>query len=179
MTRKIKDLIKKLSNSENPNETRLHLKNSDLKDIDLKPFRHFNKAKYTRNLIHQTDKFELMTICWMPNHETPIHDHNGSLGYMLVLEGSVKEIIYKKIPGSTSLATVAEEKINAGEITFIDDTVGYHKIINLSKAPSMSLHFYAKPIESFHVYNKDNLNRFKKNTNFYSRFGNIVPSTTL
>jgi len=48
----------------------------------LKSYIFFNKDNYTRNLIYRDDRFEIMTVCWLPGQRTVVHTHNGSLGWM-------------------------------------------------------------------------------------------------
>src|SRR5215471_18517652 len=61
----------------------------------VQPFIHFHKDQYTRNLIYRDDKFEVMAICWGPGQKTVIHTHNGSLGWMAMVQGEVDVHNYK------------------------------------------------------------------------------------
>lgn len=173
MPNKIKELIETLNKETELKNFEKHLKESQISSDDLQNYLYFSQKKYTRNLIFQNDKFELMTLCWEAKQETPIHDHNGSRGIVLVTQGTLHEVIYKQTPNPPCLIKVSE--VNAGEkaITSIDDSIGYHKIINNSGERAVSLHLYAKPIEAFYVYNSNNLKRCLKTPCFYSKFGNL------
>ena len=60
-----------------------------IKDAALSPYLHFRPDRYTRNLIYQDRLFEVMVICWEPGQKTPVHSHNGQLGWMLVERGGI------------------------------------------------------------------------------------------
>ena len=51
---------------------------------------------YTRNCIIDTEKFELILICWCDGHKTPIHDHGVEECWVKVIEGEFKEVVYRK-----------------------------------------------------------------------------------
>lgn len=133
----------------------------------------FDRVKYTRNLIAENDFFELMTLCWEPGHETPIHDHNGSEGLMLMVEGSLQEVIYHQANLDSPLVKVKEGTLLQGESSVITEEIGLHKIVNKSKKRAISLHLYCKPIKSFFVYNEKNSNRMLKIPSFYSEYGQL------
>ena len=63
----------------------------------VKPYTFFHKDNYTRNLIYRDEKFEVMTICWLPNQRTVIHTHNGQLGWMTMAQGEVDVHNYKYV----------------------------------------------------------------------------------
>ena len=55
----------------------------------LAPNAHFRDEYYTRNLIYRDDLFEVMAICWKHEQKTPVHTHNGQLGWMTIAQGEV------------------------------------------------------------------------------------------
>lgn len=65
----------------------------ELETNDWKDFVHFDKNKYTRNLIGlgKEERFGLMILAWGPGQKSPIHDHDGSHCIMRVLEGTLIE----------------------------------------------------------------------------------------
>ena len=179
MLEKIQTLLASLS-QQNSTEGFCHeIERTYLTGEELKPYIYFEKYKYTRNLIFQNTKFELMTLCWGPYQETPIHDHSGSLGVMKVIEGELHETLYKASATDSYLEEIEERKAVKDSITSIEDSVGFHKIANKSKQPAISLHLYAKPIESFYIYNSKNLERCIKIPCFDSEFGEKNQRPTL
>ena len=61
---------------------------------DWRDFAFYSDERYTRNLIHADETFELMVVCWGPGQESPIHNHAGSNCWMGVLDGTVEELHY-------------------------------------------------------------------------------------
>jgi len=113
---------------------------------------------YTRNCIVDTEKFELILICWCEGHRTQIHDHGGEECWVKVIEGEFKETIYKKNKeGELNMVKSSISKSN--EVTYMKDFMGFHRLENLSNKNSMSLHLYAKPIRKCTIFD-ENLKTF-------------------
>ena len=51
----------------------------------------FRDDKYSRHLIHRTDLFGMILLCWKPGQGTPVHNHQGNLGWIRVLRGRIEE----------------------------------------------------------------------------------------
>ncbi len=53
------------------------LRRNPVEPASLNPYLYFCKEKdhYTRNLIHKTELFELIAICWDIGQKSPIHNH--------------------------------------------------------------------------------------------------------
>ena len=115
----------------------------------------FNAEKpYTRNLIstdHET--YTLLLLCWNPEQESPIHDHPSDGCWLQVLDGSIKEVRYDK-----ELKTIAEFEYNHGELSYITDNIGYHKISSSNKKRAVTLHLYAPPFDTCHCWYSDTAN---------------------
>ena len=47
----------------------------DLNKKQVKEFCTWNRSHYTRNLIEQTDDFELLLVCWEPGQKSLIHSY--------------------------------------------------------------------------------------------------------
>jgi cysteine dioxygenase len=109
---------------------------------------------YTRNCIVDTEKFELILICWCEGHRTQIHDHGGEECWVKVIEGELKETIYKKNKEG-ELNIVKSSISKANEVTYMKDFMGFHRLENLSKKRSMSLHLYAKPIRKCTIFDEN------------------------
>lgn len=108
---------------------------------------------YTRNCIVDNEKFELILICWGEGHRTPIHDHGGEECWVKVIEGDLKETIYKK-DKNDNLHAVTSTISKSGDVSYMIDFMGFHTLENLSNKRSMSLHLYAKPIRSCNVFDE-------------------------
>ena len=56
----------------------------------LAPYIWWSSERYTRNLIYRDHRFEVLALCWMPGQHTPIHTHNGQLGWVTVVQGELE-----------------------------------------------------------------------------------------
>jgi cysteine dioxygenase len=144
-----------------------------LDPTDWQDFAHFDKNKYTRNLIGlgRGERFGLMILAWGPGQKSPIHDHNGSHCIMRILKGTLIESLYNKcgvegqeqeMDSDSSLSPLEEyehysktreTKLETGETAYIHDKIGWHRVSNASnQEPAVSLHLYAPPIEKCKTY---------------------------
>ena len=114
----------------------------------------WSDACYTRNCIVDTEKFELILICWCEGHRTQIHDHGGEECWVKVIEGEFKETIYKKNK-EDKLNMVKSSISKSNEVTYMKDFMGFHRLENLSNKRSMSLHLYAKPIRKCTIFDEN------------------------
>lgn len=109
---------------------------------------------YTRNCIAQNDKFELILICWEKGQVSPIHDHGGEECWVKIIEGEFRETLYKKNEKG-EFKSVKSIHSAIGDVTYMVDFMGYHRLENLSNKRSMSLHLYARPIKRCSVYDEE------------------------
>ena len=120
---------------------------------------------YTRNCIVDTEKFELILICWCEGHRTQIHDHGGEECWVKVIEGELKETIYRKNEeGELNIVKSSISKPN--EVTYMKDFMGFHRLENLSKKRSMSLHLYAKPIRKCTIFDENSKTYVNKDLSY-------------
>ena len=94
-----------------------------------------------RMVAYRDEQIEVILIAWGAGMHTPIHDHaeNGCL--MLGLAGLLKESRYNEQLQLTETRTLAP-----GEVIYIDNQIGYHKIRGLAATGSLSLHIYSPPL---------------------------------
>ena len=121
---------------------------------ELSKYSSWSEDYYTRNCIFNTDKFELILICWCKGHKTPIHDHGGEECWVKVISGQIEEVIYRKNENNklTVLKTLVSKK---NQVTYMKDFMGVHSLENISDKRSMTLHLYAKPIRKCNVFDED------------------------
>ena len=144
---------------------------------DLSEYAFFDTTRrYTRNLIstdHQT--YTLLLLCWNPYQESPIHNHPCDGCFLRVIQGQIRECRYREATSATgalsslvyheSTSTHQNESsatnqttrtllecthdsiFEAGQLTFIDDTQGYHKVGPVGKTPAITLHLYTPPFQ--------------------------------
>ena len=117
---------------------------------------------YTRNCIIAYENFELILLCWEAGQFAPIHDHGGEECWVKVIQSEFRETIYK-IDESGELNAVKTTISHTGDISYMIDFMGYHRLENLNNQRGMSLHLYAKPIRNCQLFDEDSKTFFRKN----------------
>jgi cysteine dioxygenase len=173
IVRSIPDLVKAIEEEMNgeagvPLEKRSRiesaLRNYKATCGDWRRYRYVDERKrYTRNLIATDNKtFALMLLCWNPSQDSPIHDHECDGCWVRCLEGAVREVRYTKKEGKCSTESkanccVLQETVCTTVtpelgVTFMHNSVGYHKIGNFSDDVACTLHLYAPPYQTVRVW---------------------------
>lgn len=83
--------------------------------------------KYNRRLLYDNKYYEIIEITWGTNSVTDIHNHSSKGCIFKLIDGKLMEEIYTKhIKTNTKV-------LYPGDISYIDNTIGLHKIINLKQ----------------------------------------------
>ena len=69
-----------------------------LRQRDYDAYRLFSARKYARNLIARSAYAELLMLCWRTGQRTPMHDHGGSIGVVMVAEEGVVAVNTRREP---------------------------------------------------------------------------------
>lgn len=146
--------------------------------IDIDPdaftkYQHFSNAHYTRNCIERTDEFELVLLCWEEGQTTPIHCHGGEECWVYIVDGTMREDRFDYDEYDQLVKTDVLEE-SAGDVSFMNDDLGFHTLTNTAEGRSMSLHLYAHPIKKCRVYNKSKRDFEYKRMCDYSFKGELV-----
>lgn len=149
----IDELVRALSEGEQSTFGTV-LRNMNLSKDEFKPHQSWSKTSYTRNCIFENESFELILICWEGQQMTPIHDHGGEECWVYFIEGDFEEIIYT-IDENQHPIFSRKMNVDLGHISYMVDFMGVHRLRNCSNDRGMSLHLYAKPIKSCHVFNEE------------------------
>lgn len=160
----LNDLVTALTEGERTTYSQIiHSLKLDKKELD--DYCSWSKDSYTRNCIVENEKFELILLCWEPKQFTPIHDHGGEECWVKILDGNFSEIIYKE--GTDGILNeVKSAQAKAGDVTYMIDFMGSHRLGNLDETRSMSLHLYAKPIRTCNIYDVDKKKFISKNMEY-------------
>ncbi len=112
----------------------------------------FSDTRYARNLIHKTDRFEIMVMCWYAGQRSSIHDHAGSLGGLKILQGELTESLFEKAANGM-IKSLTSVDYPAGS-TRVEETSLIHQISNLQgeNGKAVSVHIYAPPLVRMNVY---------------------------
>lgn len=167
----IQELILQLSQTSIKDYNKI-LKNFDFEAVDFGPFQSWSKKRYTRNCIHRDMNFELILLCWEAGQETAIHGHDGEDCWVYLLEGELEEVLYN-IDEKEQLKQLVVQEVVPNQLTFMNDRIGYHKLRNVNKGRSLSLHVYAKPIERCRFFDASS-REFKEKVLSFDTFRPLV-----
>jgi cysteine dioxygenase len=119
---------------------------------DYEPYRLFTKKKYARNLIARSEYAELLMLCWHSGQRTPIHDHGGSVGVILVCEGALTETMYEFAPEG-HVRPYNTYRWNPGGITGAE-IPDVHQLMNLQPDDKdlVTLHCYSPPLSVLNTF---------------------------
>ena len=162
----------------------------------LSPYIFWSDRFYTRNLIYKDSLFEVMAICWHAGQKTPVHTHNGQLGWMTVVQGEILTHHYRylrcsapenqNVVGIDCLAGANHVELerldtiscaNDGRVVTVDKLQTIHQIENtdLASAGCISLHVYSKPFDSCVAFDLERHVCCRRPLKFYSSEGVILP----
>ena len=151
------------------------IKNINIPPNEFAPFASWSKECYTRNCIIDTEEFELILLCWEKGQVTPIHDHGGEECWVKAVQGEFKETIYQ-VNEKEELKEIRSAISKTGDITYMVDFMGCHRLENLSDGRSMSLHFYAKPIRSCQLFDEKTKTFVRKDLEYNTISDLMVPT---
>jgi cysteine dioxygenase len=148
----------------------------EIRADELEQYKQWLDDRHTRNKIFRNDMIEVMLICWPIGAVTPLHTHNGQLGWMTMIEGKLIVENYKKIDcnrpenqqvvgmdclaGATKIEMQhldTEMAIPGGPLNTVDKTQTIHRIRNLAEwnERAVSMHVYSRPIDSCVVFDME------------------------
>ena len=166
----------------------------------LAPYLLWNGERYARNLIYRDQFFEVLALCWLPGQRTPIHSHNGQLGWVTIVQGELVCRNYRFLPApqhkkspvpctnSASQARSVEVELLGsatcqadGTVAIVDRRQTTHQIENLenSRFGSVSLHVYSKPIDSCILFDDATRCCERRQLEYYSANGVVLGKTAL
>jgi len=159
----------------------------EIREKDLARYELWLEDRHTRNKIFRNDMIECMLICWPVGAITPLHTHNGQLGWMTMIRGKLIVDNYRKtdcnrpenqqvvgmdcLAGATRIEMQAlgtELCVPGGPLNTVDKTQTIHRIRNLSEwnAPAMSMHIYSRPIDSCVVFDIEGGKCFRRDLKY-------------
>ncbi len=124
------------------------LKPLRLQKQDWSKYCFYENSLYTRNAIIHNELFSLMVICWDKGSGSPIHDHPDQGCWIVGLDGTVEEKRYI-MQNDGTLKEGDTDIVKPGEISWMHNSVGYHKVGNPSPdTRSTTLHIYSPPYKN-------------------------------
>ena len=159
----------------------------EIRAEELELYKQWLPDRHTRNKIFRNDMIEVMLICWPIGAITPLHTHNGQLGWMTMLEGRLVVENYRKlrcnaaeneqVVGMDCLAGATQiemEKLDTelavpgGPLNTVDKTQTIHRIINRPEwnERAVSMHVYSRPIDSCVVFDIEAQRCFRRDLKY-------------
>jgi cysteine dioxygenase len=150
-----------------------YISSRTIERADLARYENWDPAKHTRNLVFRNENVEVLLICWNVGNVTPLHTHNGQLGWMLMIEGRLRVENHRllecnrpenqQVVGIDCLAGasyIRMQQLSAeicepgGPLNTVDKKQTIHRILNPEEwnQRAVSLHVYSRPIESCVVF---------------------------
>ena len=119
---------------------------------DLAPFVRFGDVSYRRNLICESDWYELLCICWKSGQRSPIHDHAHSTCGLKIIQGVATETLFEQTAAG-QIKAVKSTDCGVGHVCSTQDA-DVHQVSNLQKPGEdlMTLHIYSPPLKSMQTY---------------------------
>jgi len=118
----------------------------------------------------------LLLLCWAEGQGSSIHDHTNSHCIMKCLQGKLHETKYawpedKDAP----MKVISDSDLNLNEITYINDSLGLHRVENPSHTDgAVTLHLYIPPYEYCHTYDERTGRPQDAQVTFYSKYGQVT-----
>ncbi len=128
------------------------LKAIDLASNEWENFCTWKENRYTRNCISSCDDYELLLLCWQSKHESPIHNYDFQKGWIKVLDGEleIERYVVDKVEKCAAKKDLLILK--KGESTYLNDSMGFHKVKNYSENQTVSLHFNIEPVKKWEIF---------------------------
>ena len=107
---------------------------------------------YQRMPIYEEESFKLYYIKWGKNIYSGIHGHPNKRCFFKTLEGTLQEDIYIRKFGNyyDKRDWIVHNRNSVG---YIDDTIGFHNIINTGEKDAYSLHLYLNNDDDISISN--------------------------
>ncbi len=148
----------------------------------LRPYLHFRRRRYTRNLVYRDARMEVMLLCWDTGTASPIHDHGGQRCWLSVQSGVLLTEDFPLLsggrePGPARLGPPRTlGPVGPGHVDFRDPVDSIHRV-RVLQGPAVTLHVYAGPVEECLIYDTRRHRCVSRRLSYDSIFGCPVGET--
>lgn len=147
----------------------------------LQPYAFFEQSHYTRNLIHKSELFEVMALCWQPGHMSSVHNHRGQQCWMVMADGRLENINYRVLERDPLTQTCQIEPsgtllISRSQPMVVDDEEPVHQIVNCPDhgQRALSVHIYSRPFDTCEIYCLETGTYRDVKLSYWSELGEVV-----
>ncbi len=117
----------------------------------------YSQDRYMRHPVLLSPEWEVMLIAWETGQKTPIHDHRGVMGSMLVFSGSLVEETFDTPENKPSLLERLDRP--AGETCLTSPTI-LHRLFP-RRGRSLSLHIYRPPLREMGIWEPEGMTEIR------------------
>jgi predicted metal-dependent enzyme (double-stranded beta helix superfamily) len=110
-------------------------------------------SRYYARLAAQPD-YEAWLLTWVPGQGTEWHDHGGSAGAFVTLQGTLTELHATVSPDGPPRIDPTPRRLSAGALRPFG-TRHVHRVTNHDLEPAVSLHVYAPALVEMNTYVAD------------------------
>lgn len=145
----------------------------------LRPYLHFVRRRYTRNLVYRDARMEVLLLCWDTGTASPIHDHGGQRCWLRVLSGVMLLEDFPllsggRAPGPARLGTPRTRgPVGEGAVDLREPEDSIHRVRVLD-GPAVTLHVYAAPVEQCLIFDTRRHRCDSRRLEYHSIFGGLV-----
>jgi cysteine dioxygenase len=147
----------------------------------LAPYLFWNPQHYTRNLIHKTELYELLAICWDVGMRSSIHNHKNQNCWMAAPVGKLQVNNYRVLEEDLAsqhcnIVPTDTVEITAANPVAVDPRNPVHDVRNPREwnQRAVSLHLYSRPFDSCIVYSCEQHTCGEIGLSYTSMHGKIV-----
>jgi predicted metal-dependent enzyme (double-stranded beta helix superfamily) len=117
----------------------------------------FSSERYMRHPVLLFDDWEVMLIAWQSGQTTPIHDHRGCMGGMVVLSGTLAE---ERFTTPKLVPELVDDRVRPeGDVSDIGPTALHRLLPRSSRA--ISLHIYRPPLRTMGIWDQNGLQEIR------------------
>lgn len=176
----IEELVEALSAQlpRHPARVQAALEGVSVRPSSLQPYLFFRPGQYTRNLIHRSEDFEVLCLCWDAGTRSAVHDHAGEECFFLVHHGSFRVDNFALLEGGRGpgYALLEHEgtllNVSARMVDHRSSSSDIHRVsVMPGTGRAVSLHVYARPIDRCLVYDVPNRRCGWAYSRYHSMFG--------
>ena len=117
----------------------------------------YSGERYMRHPVYLGADWEVMLIAWESGQKTPIHDHRGVMGSMLVLSGGLVEECFETPRDRPELLERSDRA--SGDSCLTSPTL-LHRLFP-RRGRSLSLHVYRPPLREMGIWEADGMKEIR------------------
>lgn len=122
-----------------------HLKDLKVKLKDIQKYILFLNESYTRTRVFKNDIVEIIVLAWKSGQRSLIHDHEGSVCALRIIDGEATETAFQKATNGHVYPFRSYKAETGKVISSFGNNI--HQVSNLQdKKNLVSLHVYSPPL---------------------------------